>query len=451
MSKATAQAAIPAIAPGPRGVGSLLRILRDPLGQMTAIAREHGPVARVKLGARVNHLVTSPDHVRHVLVDGAARYHKGRTFEKTRGYLGNGLATSAGDFWRRQRRIMQPHFHKEQIRGVGELMTRTIGETVALWQARAERGETFDAWADMMSMALHVTTRSLFGAIVDQDVAAIVESFQIALDHTTSRVLAPVEIPAWLPIASNLRFRRAIRTLDEIVYRVIDQQREQPEAANLLAVLLASRDAETGESMSAEQLRDEVMTLMLGGHETTGNALAWTWYLLAKNPAVDATMREEIAALAGKPPGMEDLARLAYTQMVFQESLRLYPQNWVMSRDTLEEDEIAGYTIPADTTVFLGVYVVHRDPAHWSEPERFDPLRFTAEAARGRDPFAYLPFGGGQRKCIGANFATMEATLALASLAQRFRVEVPADHQVGLLPRFALRPKGGVPVRLTAL
>ena len=419
---------------------------------MQKVAREHGPVARVKLGPRVNHLVTHPDHIKRVLVDGAARYGKGRTFEKARGYLGDGLSTSAGDFWRRQRRIMQPHFHRQQVAAVGDLMTRTIGETVTRWEERAARKQPFDAWPDMMSMALHVTTRALFGVLLEEEVAAIVRSFQIALEHTTRRVLSPIEIPGWLPTVGNLRFRRAIATLDEIVYRVIDQRRDEPEARDLLAMMLASRDEETGEGMSPTQLRDEVMTLMLGGHETTGNALAWTWYLLARNPEVDAVMREEIAALGGKPPGMEDLPRLAFTQMVFQETLRLYPQNWVMSRDTVEDDEIAGYHIPSGTTVFLGVYVVHRDPAHWPEPERFEPRRFAADAApAGRHPFAYVPFGAGQRKCIGSNFALMEATLALASLAQRFRVAVAPDHVVAPLPKFALRPRGGVPVAITAV
>lgn len=434
-----------AIAPGP-GLTWLPRILKDPLGSMVEVAREFGPVVRVPIGRRVNHLLTRPENIKHVLADGAAGYDKGRTFEKTRGYLGNGLSTSSGDFWRRQRRIMQPHFHKEQVRKLSALMTSTIEETAAKWRARGP-GEVFDVWPEMMSLALRVTTRALFGTVVD-DMDTVVKSFQVALDHTTRRVLSPIDVPDWLPTVRNVRYRRALRSLDGLVYDLIGRQRKRIEDHTLLGMLMAARDEETGEAMSDEQLRDEIATLMLGGHETTGNALAWSWYLLSRNTAAEQRMREEIAALGDGPPGLEHADRLSWTSAVFLESMRIYPQNWVMSRDTIGEDVIEGFTIPPRTTVFLGVYVCHRDPEHWTDPERFDPSRFLPDAGKGRHPFAYIPFGAGQRKCIGSTFATMEAALVLATLAREFRVEVPPEVIVRAQPSFALRPKGGVPVRV---
>ena len=425
----------------------LPRILKDPLASMVAASKEFGPVVRVPFGSRVNHLVTTPEHFKHVLAENAANYSKGRTFEKTRGYLGNGLSTSSGDFWRRQRRLMQPHFHKEAVRELSALMTTTIDEVAGRWEKRAATGEVFDVWPEMMALALRVTTRALFGTEVG-DLDVIVKSFQIALDHTTRRVLNPFDIPDWLPTLHNIRYKRALTSLDSLVYALIAEQRKVPKPHTLLGMLLAARDPETGEEMSDAQLRDEITTLMLGGHETTGNALAWSWYLLSRNPEARAKMLAEVAAIGGDAT-LEHHDKLAWTTGVFLESMRIYPQNWVMSRDTIGEDTIGGFTIPAGTTVFLGVFVSHRDAAFWPDPEKFDPGRFVGEPEKGRHPFSYIPFGGGQRKCVGSTFATFEAALVLARLSRRFDVRVPDGLTVLPKPSFALRPRGGVPVKLS--
>lgn len=434
------------VAPGP-GLTWLPRILKDPLGAMVAASKEFGPVVRVPFGSRVSHLVTTPEHFRHVLAENAANYSKGRTFEKTRGYLGNGLSTSSGDFWRRQRRLMQPTFHKEAVKELSQLMTETIDEVTQRWEKRSVSGEVFDVWPEMMALALRVTTRALFGTEIS-DLDVIVKSFQIALDHTTRRVLNPIDVPDWLPTLHNIRYKRALKSLDALVYGLIAEQRKAPKPHTLLGMLLAARDPETDEAMSDGQLRDEITTLMLGGHETTGNALAWSWYLLSRNPGACAKMLAEVSALGGDAT-LEHHDKLPWTTGVFLESMRIYPQNWVMSRDTVAEDTIGGFEIPAATTVFLGVFVSHRDGAFWPEPETFDPGRFVGEADKGRHPFAYIPFGGGQRKCIGSTFATLEAALVLARLSRQFDVRVPDGVVVRPKPSFALRPRGGVPVRLS--
>jgi cytochrome P450 len=422
----------------------MLAAWEDPLATMQQLAQQYGPLVRVRFGTRVHHLATRPEQIRHVLVDHASRYGKGRTFEKTRGYLGDGLATSAGEKWRRQRRLMQPHFHREAMARLGPLVCDAIAETARRWDRRARGGELFDAWQDLMAMALSVTTRALFGAqLRTGEEAVIVEAFETALEHTTRRVLLPVDLPNWLPTPGALRFRAAIGRLDRIVHRIIDEESDAP---TLLGALVAARD-EAGAGMTAPELRDEVMTLMLGGHETTGNTLAWAMDLLSRHPAVENELRAELRGLEDRPPAWSDLERLPFTSAVVSETMRLYPQNWVMARDATEEDRIGGFVIPAGTTVFLGVYVCHHDPTIWPDPERFDPGRFL-RTGEPRDAFAYVPFGAGQRKCIGAPFAMAEATLALATLLQRFRVCVARPGPTRPVPSFALRPHEGLPVVL---
>ena len=426
-------------------------MLRDPLGALGAYAREHGDVVRVPLGPRTVYLVAHPDLIKHVLVDHAQHYSKGRTWEKTRSYLGDGLATAEGELWRRQRRLMQPQFHRDAIGGLAVLIARTIDQTIARLDERARAPEPVDLAAELMRMTLAVLASALFGGAVKTDVTGFTQAFQVALEHTTARVLSPIDIPDFLPTPGNLRFKRARATLDRVVLGVLQERRHSKEQTpDLLGMLIAATDPQTGEGMGDGQLRDEIITLFLGGSETSANALAWAFYLLAKHPEMEARVRQEAEQVLGdRPPSLEDLPRLRLCTAVFEESMRLYPQNWVMSRDTIEADVIGGFHVPGRATVFLGVHAMHRDARFWDSPETFDPERFLPERAADRHPFAYLPFGGGQRKCIGNHFALLEGTFALAMILRAFAVELVPGHEVTADAKFNLRPKNGVLARLT--
>ena len=440
-------------APGPKGwplLGVLPRVARNPLEALGFYARAHGGIVRVPLGPRVVYLVTHPDLIKHVLVDKAARYSKGRTWEKTRSYLGDGLATSEGELWRRQRRLMQPQFHKDAVGALADTIALTIEQTVARLDVAAGAGRTVDIAAELMRMTLDVLMATIFGGAVKTDVTGFTEAFQVALEHTTAKVLSPIDIPDSWPTPANLRFQKARAKLDSVVFGVINERRAGEDQPDLLSLLLHTTDPETGQAMGDRQLRDEVITLFLGGSETSANGLAWAFYLLARHPEIEARVRAEaVDVLGDRRPKLEDLKSLRLCTAVFEEAMRLYPQNWVMSRDTIEDDVVGGFHVPGKSTVFLGVHALHRDPEFWDEPERFLPERFSAENVGDRHPFAYLPFGGGQRKCIGNHFSLLEGTFALAMILRAFNVELAAGAHVVPDPQFNLRPKGGVPVRLT--
>ncbi len=440
-------------APGPRGwplLGVLPRVGRNPLEALGHYARLHGDLIQVPLGPRRAYLVTHPDLIKHVLVDKAARYSKGRTWEKTRSYLGDGLATSEGELWRRQRRLMQPSFHKDALASISSTISLTIEKTIARLAVHADSGAPVDLAAALMDMTLAVLQATLFGGAVTTDTSGFTDAFQVALEHTTARVLSPIDIPDSLPLPSNLRFKKAKAKLDSVVHAVIDERRQDPEdKPDLLSMLLHAKDPETGQAMGNDQLRDEVITIFLGGSETSANGLAWAFYLMAQNPDVEARVRAEaIDVLGDRVPVIDDLKKLRLCSAVFDESMRLFPQNWVMSRDSIEDDVVGGFHVAGKTTMFIGVHAVHRDPRFWTDPEKFDPERFFPERSADRHPMAYLPFGGGQRKCIGNHFAQLEATFALAMVLRAFSITLAPGHPVVADPKFNLRPKNGVWVTL---
>jgi cytochrome P450 len=423
-------------------------VARNPLEALTGIAREYGDIVRVPLGPRAVYLVTHPDLIKHVLVDNSAGYSKGRTWEKTRSYLGDGLATAEGELWRRQRRLMQPQFHRDAVGSLAGVIADNIAVTIDHLGQAADEDRVVDLAAELMNMTLGVLKATVFGGTAT-DTTGFTDAFQVALAHTTARVLAPIDVPDTWPTPGNRRFREAKAHLDRVVFGVIRERSAEPDRPDLLSLLLHSKDPETGAVMGDTQLRDEVITLFLGGSETTANALAWAFYLLGQHQDVEERVAAEAREVIGeRRPGADDLKRLQLCTAVFEEAMRLYPQNWVMSRDTIGEDVVGGYRVPARTTVFLGVHALHRDGRFWSDPERFLPERFFAANAVGRHPFAYLPFGGGQRKCIGNMFALLEGSFALAQIARAFVVEPVAGHTVVADPKFNLRPKTGIRVRL---
>jgi cytochrome P450 len=417
--------------PGPRGLpllGSLGDFVwADPLRAVLTAVREHGDVVRFAFGPYHFYVVNHPDHIRHVLQENRQNYVKSASYDELRALLGDGLLTSEGDAWLRQQRLVQPAFHRHRLAELAGAMVREIETMLARWEPLAARGEVFDVAQEMTRLTLAIVGRALFSTDLTGGADAAGRALTVALTWANDRTVQLVRLPAALPTPANVRARRAVTTLDAMVYGMIDARRKAlaPAPHDLLSMLLQARDEKTGEGLSDTQLRDDVMTLVLAGHETTANALTWAFYQLSRHPGVARTMRDEVReVLGGRAPGFDDLPKLRYTQMVLEEVLRLHPPAWWIERQAMGADEIGGYDIEPGAMVAVVPYAMHRHPTYWDDPEGFDPERFTPERAADRPKFAYIPFGGGPRQCIGNQFALMEAQLVLAMVAQRFRLDM---------------------------
>jgi cytochrome P450 len=433
------------IAPGPRGhplIGNLITFRRDVLGLLLESRRRFGDVVRFRLGPHVIHLVAHPEHIKHVLLTNQHNYNKDtRSSAKIRDVTGEGLLTSSGDAWLRQRRLSQPVFQAQRLTAFVGIMTDATAVMLRRWRADYKPGKPLDIASEMMRLTCSIVTRALLGADLSADLGAIEDAATLVMAHTYRRLETLVDLPPRWPNSRNRRFRRALRSLDGIVYRILQEREQRPaDGGNLLSLLLHQRDEENGQGMTAEQLRNELITLLLAGHETTANALTWTWYLLSRHPGVARQVRAEVIEVLGeRAPTAEDLPKLAGTLRVIQESLRLYPPIWIMERRGLADDVIAGCRIPAGSTVVISPYVTHRHPDFWDNPEGFDPDRFRPERfTEGQRP-AYLPFGMGQRLCIGNNFALLEARVIVAMVLQAFWLD--------LVPGFPVVPKPGITLR----
>ena len=436
--------------PGPTGhplAGNLFDYTRDHLGFLTRCAREYGDVVGLRFVNVPVYLLNHPDHVEYVLVQNHRNFIKSKGVRHSLGFLGDGLLTSEGSFWRRQRRLAQPAFHRERIDAYGGAMVECAERAISGWKGN----ETRDVHEDMGRLALDVVAKTLFGTLLTVEFEEVGAALETITQRFTGRGGILFHIPEKVPTPANLRFRRAIRLLDGIIYKIIEGRRAGGERdGDLLSMLLEARDEETGESMSDRQLRDEVMTIFLAGHETTANALSWTWYLLARHPEAEVRLLEELGeVLGGCAPTVGDLPRLRYTDMVVKESMRLYPPAWAFGRETVEDCEIGGYHVPAGTQLVMSQWVMHRDPRYYKRAGEFRPERWVDGSVEELPPYAYFPFGGGPRLCIGRSFAKMEAVLLLATIAQKFRLRLAQDRPVEPQPSITLRPRNGMRVVLT--
>jgi cytochrome P450 len=418
--------------------------------------RRYGRAAHYRILFRDVVLFHDPSDIREVLVDKAASFGKDRTQKRMKILLGEGLITSDGEAHKRGRRIAAPAFHRQRIQRYAAQIVEMAEALSAQWRP----GEPLDIAAEMMRLALQITARTLFDTEVTPEIHVINDQVNIIMDLYNYLVAMPrAELLLNSPLPGMRRFRHAKARLDEVVDGMIRTRMEEArrsggrgleERHDLLSMLLASRDDQAeGDrlKLSADELRDQVLTLFLAGYETVANALAWTWLLLGQNPQPERCMHEELdAVLAGRLPTLEDLPRLEYTSMVLAESMRLYPPAWAMGREALEDVGIGPYRLRKGTMVFFSQYIVQRDPRWFPHPERFWPERFTTEAKTARPKFAYFPFGGGGRQCIGESFALMEATLALATMAQRWRLALVPGQTIEPQPKITLRPKNGIRV-----
>ncbi|HEX6036468.1 cytochrome P450 [Longimicrobium sp.] len=431
--------------PGPRDAFPLARLFafrRDPRGALETLQRTHGDVASFRIGRRRIYLLSHPDLVRDVLVTHHRNFIKSYALQRARVLLGHGLLTSENPLHMRQRRLAQPAFHRDRVAALARTMVRYAVDAADRWRP----GMEVDAGAEMNRLTLAIAGETLLGAGVEDEADEIRGALTDALG-LFNRLHNPLgELLDRIPVPGTIRMRRARERLDATIYRAIAQRRASGEAHDdLLGMLLAARDDEgDGGGMTDEQLRDELLTLFLAGHETTANALAWTWHLLDGHPEVEARLHDELrTVLAGRAPTAEDYPRLPFTRAVLAESMRIRPPAWTIGREPREDFEAGGYRVRAGNIVLVSPWIVHRDPRWWSEPEAFRPERWMAPDFEASLPrMAYFPFGGGPRKCIGEGFAWMEGVLALATLAGRWKLRLLPGARVVGEPRITLRPVG---------
>ncbi|HEX8068305.1 MAG TPA: cytochrome P450 [Pyrinomonadaceae bacterium] len=436
--------------PGPRralGGNPLFGFLafrRDALGFLTSIARAYGDVVFFRMGPQRVYMLNHPDLLREVLVTHQDAFVKGRALQRAKRLLGEGLLTSEGAHHRRQRRLAQPAFHRQRIETYGATMCDYAARAARRWQA----GATFDIAHEMMRLTLAIVSKTLFDADVEADAEDVGRAFTEIMELFQMLMLPYSEYLEKLPLPATRRFERARARLDAVIYRIIEERRRDgTDHGDLLSMLMSAQDVEgDGGRMSDQQLRDELMTIFLAGHETTANALAWTWYLLAAHPEVERKLHAEVDEVCGARDraAVADYPRLRYTEMVVSEALRLYPPAWVVGRLAAREFQLRDYTVPAGSLVLMSQYVVQRDPRYFPDPARFDPERWTPQAREARPAYAYFPFGGGARRCIGEGFAWLEAVLLVASIARRWRLRLAPAQTVTPLPRITLRPKDGI-------
>ena len=399
------------------------------------------------MGSLQGYFINDPELIRDVLVVNAHKFKKGRALQRAKSLLGNGLLTSEGDFHLRQRRMIQPAFHRVRIAEYSRTMTDYAERMSVAWQ----EGEIRDIDKEMMRLTLQIVARTLFSAGVEDEADEIGVAMTALVEMFNYLLLPFSEWLQKLPLPQSRRFARARGILDTVIYRIINERRSSGEdAGDLLSMLLNTQDESDGSSMTDEQVRDEALTLFLAGHETTANALTWTWFVLSQNPEKEIPLHAELdSVLRARKPTFEDLPLLRYTESVVAESMRLYPPAWAIGRLSLEEHMLGEYRMPAGSLVLLSPYITQRDSRFWDEPERFMPERWTEHTVKeASQNYTYFPFGGGVRRCIGEGFAWTESVLLLATLARKWRPRLMPDQRIALSTMITLRPKYGMRMRL---
>ena len=438
--------------PGPAGypfVGVFPMARRDPLGFFLTCARRYGNVVSMRLGVHRVYLLHHPDHVKQVLQDHARAYAKRPSASRVRALFGDSLTVVDGDRWRQRRRLVQPAFLPRQHVQFSAVTTRATGEMLERWRLSAERGESVEIVSEMRRLTQTIIIRALFGEVPDAETRALGEALDLAVAHVERRLWSPL---GWLEVSAfgNAAYQRALGAVNAFVtHRLAEARRTSPAEGTLLAALLAAPPVESRDPLSEAELHDECKALLVAGHTTTASALAWTWHMLSRHPAARERVEQECRTLlADDARGGAALHRLDYTGRVIDEVLRLYPPTWLTARTPVEDVAVGGYPIPAGALLLLSPYVTHRHPAVWEEPERFDPDRFTPACVAARPAFAYFPFGGGPRRCVGSGVAATEMHSIVAQVAQRFRLDLLPGAHVTATAGLTLRPHPALPMRL---
>ena len=433
--------------PGPKGLplfGLAFQFLRDPLETLRRLAREYGDIVCVPIVNQHRIFLNHPDYIEQVCIVQQAKFHKSKlTKDVTQRLLGQGLLISEGDFWRRQRRLAQPAFHRSRINEYGATMVERAEVRMKQWRD----GDVRDITQEMMAMTLDIAVRTLFGSTLQAEAEQVGDSLGYLMRYSLRKARSPIKVPENWPTPANRRATRETQFLDSLVYGIIKERQAEGNTNHhhdLLAMLMSAMD-EDGTQMTPRQLRDESMTLFLAGHETTALTLSWAWYMLSENPATEARLHEELhGILAGRAPELADFERLPYLRAVVNESLRLYPAAYILARTSVAPCTIAGYDFPADTTMIMAQWVMHRDLRYFDDPEVFQPERWLNGLENRLPAGAYFPFGDGPRRCIGQGFALLESALVLATIAQKYRFRLVPGHPVIPDPLVTLRAKHGI-------
>jgi cytochrome P450/tellurite resistance protein len=434
--------------PGPKGhllFGVAQQFSEDPLGMMTRAMLEHGDVVSLPLPFAKLLLLSKPEHVQHVFVDNPGLYQRGVQFEPVKLATGDALFTTEGDFWRRQRRIAQPAFHNKKIHAFGETIATLTAGMLDRWDAQADTGKPLEIADEMMRITLRVIGKLMCNLDLADEATELGEAISVGLEYINNYGNKLFPLPPSIPTPENRRFNDALARIDRVLFDIIGKRRAGTESQpDLLQMWMDATDEETGQKMNDQELRNELITMLVAGHETTAIALSWTLYSLSKHPAEARKLREEVVRVVGEArPSADHYAKLEYLEMVANESMRLFPPIWLNGRSAIAEDEIDGYVIPKDAMVICSPWVLHRHPKVWENPEGFDPSRFAADAS-SRHSLAFWPFGAGPHKCIGQSLAWMELKLILASIMQRFRLDLVPGFVPGYQPQLTLRPKNGM-------
>lgn len=451
MTLATTYSTHSQMPPGPKGlpkIGSLLDCARDFLGLLQRCAN-YGDISHFSILSYDIYVLNHPDFIKQVLVQTNSRsFSKNQEKDPMKVFFGNGLLTSNGSYWLRQRRLMQPAFHRKLMADYGQIMTAVTEELLNRWQPGQER----DLNEDMMNLTLEISARAFFSTELGEDAAKVRKAFEEirAVFNKSIGTLMLDFLLSYTPIPGDWRFRKAIRRLDEVAYKIIRQRRLEPEPPDdLLSMLIEARDEE-GRPLTDRQLRDELVTLLFVGHETTALALSWTWYLLATHPDVEAKLVQGLQTeLGGRPPTAADVPNLPYLESVLKESMRLYPPVWGMDiRVAVQDCEIGGYPIAQGSILMTSQWLTHRDARWFAEPDQFLPERWTPALTKQLPDYAYFPFGGGPRLCLGAGFAMLEASLIMATVVQKYRVTLAPNQSIEPEHTLTLHPKHGLKVIL---
>ena len=443
--------------PSPRAnrlFGTARRLRRDPLGCLQEFVTEAGPAVRYRFFAHMwGYLFVHPEHYQYILQDNYKNFTKmpSRTFQLLLPLVGKGLLSNDGESWLRQRRLAQPAFHRGQIRELGQIMTTAAERRLPRWEEVARSGKVVAFDREMMELTLEIAGRALFSVDLAGPASEVGDILSRLNELFVKLVVSPVSlytmrIPFW---PSTRKVGRDVGALDQLIYGMINQRRESGTPGNdLMGMLFSARDQDTGEGMDEKQLRDEIITLLIAGHETTTLLLTWFFYSLGRFPEIEAQIHDEVdRTMSGRLPTFEDIPKLVYTRQVIDETLRLYPPAYALSRFGNRADVVGGYDVQASAAITLCPFITHRLPEFWHQPLEFDPDRFNPANDRDRHRFAYLPFGAGPRQCIGESFALTESVLVAAAIAQRFRLRIPDNYVAQLDPKLTLHPKGGMPLQ----
>jgi cytochrome P450 len=432
-------------------VGVAPKLFRDPVKFCTEAVRAHGDLVALDLGFSEAYIVCHPAHVKQVLQEKNHNFGKGKSWEAMRQVIGNSLATADGDYWLQQRRIIQPAFHRERLTRIASLLVETIDQRLDRWKENAQSAAPIDLAGELKQLSIDGFMRGMFGtSLTPEEAGSLDEALRQVAEGIGAAMVASF-LPRFIPIPGRKRFQRAIETVDRVVRRVLaDRRAREEQADDLLGMLLAARDEETGQGMSDQQLRDELLGMFIAAYETTSLSVGWTFYALTRHPEIEHKLARDVRRVLGdRSPRFEDLRELSYARMVFEEAMRRYPPGWVLPRQAEADDEIGGYRIKAKSFVLVCNFLTHMHPEFWDDPDRFDPERFGTEKSANRSKYAFFPFGAGPHQCIGNSFATMQAQFILAAALNRYKFELAAPVRAKAV-HVTLRPDPGLRMRVAA-